>query len=335
MPYDLNPETICSACPYGGCIDDRRSNPVRGRKTKFRFKQQSAIVCTFSVFIPGSDEDPDPDRSYATYLERFRGNALSAGNYLYEKDFDLNSSAIAKVEGDVFELLEAAAFWNAAAAWNHYMNDGVWSSSTYKMPIQSVPTPTRMVAIIKLPRGYNSLRLFKPEIKATIEAFENSLRLRGMELGLSSPDIVGVRLPYPLPDNLNIFLQSISRMNYNALELLERSHLLLEGHIESTGFLFAIAVKKTTRSDRLYQPLFEANVLRYLIENVLQGAAFKFYAHLNSFDGADVEGHYKAASLISLIRGGSPTRAIDELYLAERPRDSGQNILESLPLFPL
>jgi hypothetical protein len=59
---------------------------------------------------------------------------------------------------------------------------------------------------------------------------------------------------------------------------------LLEDKIESTGFLFAIAVKRTTRSDRLYQPLFEANVLKYLIEVVLRGPAFRFYAHLNSFD---------------------------------------------------
>jgi hypothetical protein len=94
-------------------------------------------------------------------------------------------------------------------------------------------------------------------------------------------------------------------------------------------------VKRTTRSDRLYQPLFEANVLKYLIETVLRGAAFRFYAHLNSFAGADVEGHYKAASLISLMRGGTPSKAVDVLYLALRPRDSAQNILDDLPLFPV
>jgi hypothetical protein len=335
MPYDIDPEQDCKACPYGGCIEDRRNNPVRGRKTKFRLKQQTAILCTFSDFIPGSDEDPDPERTYECYLEQFRSNARTAGNYLYREAFSLTSSALAKVEGDVFELLEAAAFWNAAAAWNNYMNSGQWDSRAFVLPLPSVPTPTRKVAIVKLPRGYNSLNLFRPDIKATIEAFENSLRLRGMELGLSAPDIVGVRLPHPLPDSMDIFLNPLSRINNAAMELLERSYLRLEGHVESTGFLFAIAVKKTTRSDRLYQPLFEANILRYLIENVLKGAAFKFYAHLNSTDGADVAGHYKAASLISLIRGGNPSKAIDELYIAQNPRDSAQSILNDLPLFLL
>lgn len=156
-----------------------------------------------------------------------------------------------------------------------------------------------------------------------------------MELGLSSPDIIGVRLPEPMPPELRIFLSPLQNMNAVTLEHIESAHRILENKIESTGFLFALAVKRTTRSDRLYQPLFEANVLKYLIEVVLRGPAFRFYAHLNSFEGADVEGHYRAASLISLARGGTPTKAIDSLYLADKPRDSAQAILDDLPLFAL
>ena len=115
---------------------------------------------------------------------------------------------------------------------------------------------------------------------------------------------------------------------------MQNAHKLLEGTIDSHGFLFAIAVKKSTRSDRLYQPLFEANVLKYLIEVVLKGSAFRFYAHLNTFAGADVQGRYKAASLISLSRGGMPAKAIDHLYLSERPRHMAQKILNDLPRFP-
>jgi hypothetical protein len=249
--------------------------------------------------------------------------------------FGITGPAIAKVEGDVFELLEAGVLWAAAAAWNRYMETGSWGSTAFTLPEGAVATPTRKIAIVKLPRGYDATRLFKPEIRAAIQAHEQALRLRGMELGLSSPDIVGVRLPHPLPEALNCFSQDIPNLNGENLNLLENAHRLLEDQIDSSGFLFAIAVKRTTRSDRLYQPLFEANILKYLIEVVLRGAAFRFYAHLNSFEGANVRDHYNAASLISLIRGGNPAKAVDTLYLADRPRDTGQSILNDLPLFPL
>lgn len=335
MPFSFDHSEVCSECPHGTCFEDRRENAVRGRSTQFRLRQVPAINCTFDSFMPGTDSDPDCSRTFETYLSKFRSNALKAGERLFGNAFDVKPAAIAKVEGDVFELLEAGAFWNAATAWNRYMDSGVWESSAFQCPESTVATPTRKVAIVKLPRGYDTTRLFRPEVRGSIQAFDNALRLRGMELGLSSPDIVGVRLPHPLPDSLNCFLQEVKSLDTGNLPFLEGAHRLLEGSVEASGFLLAIAVKRTTRSDRLYQPLFEANVLKYLIEFVLKGAAFRFYAHLNSFEGTDVEGHYRAASLISLMRGGTATRAVDSLYLAERPRDAAQSILNDLPLFPV
>ncbi len=335
MPFEFDHATTCHECPHGTCFEDRRQNPVRGRDTKFRFRQQAAMNCTFGDFMPGGDNDTDPTRTYETYLSTFRANALAAGDLLFGDTFDVKSSAIAKVEGDVFELLEAGAFWNAAAAWNRYMDSGAWDSAAFKQPLDSIATPTRKVAIVKLPRGYDATKLFKPEIRKSIQAHEHALQLRGMELGLSSPDIVGVRLPYPLPESMQRFLAPVDNLDSSNLLFLEEAYKLLENSIDGAGFLLAIAVKRTTRSDRLYQPLFEANILKYLIENVLRGAAFRFYAHLNSFEGADVVGHYKAASLISLIRGGTPTKAVDSLYLALRPCESAQSILDDLPLFPV
>ncbi|OXI46698.1 Cfr10I/Bse634I family restriction endonuclease [Burkholderia aenigmatica] len=289
--------------------------------------------CTFEEFMPGSESDPEPDRTYDEYFRQFRGNALQAGRLLFGNDFNVEDPALAKVEGDVFELLEAGAFWNAAAAWNRFMDSGKWDSTAFNCPEGAISTPMRKVAIVKLPRGYDATQLFEPNARKSIEAFEHGLELREMSLGLSSPDIVGVRLPHPIPPELNRFLKPVDNLNTQNLELLEGAHRLLEGRIEGVGFLFAIAVKRTTRSDRLYQPLFEANILKYLIEFVLRGAAFRFYVHLNSFEGADVEGAYRAASLMSLIRGGTPTRAVDVLYRAVRPRDSAQSILTDLPLF--
>ena len=335
MPFNFDHANQCPACPHGTCFEDRRENRVRGRNTLFRFRQQAAMNCTFGDFMPGTDSDPDHSRTYETYLNQFRSNAEVAGQFLFGEEFNLQSSAIAKVEGDVFELLEAGVLWNAVAAWNRFMDSGVWDSTAFTCPEGAVATPTRKVAIVKLPRGYDATRLFNPEVRGSIQAHEHALQLRGMELGLSSPDIVGVRLPYPLPESMQCFLGDVGSLSVDNLTFLEGTHRLLENSIDGNGFLLAIAVKRTTRSDRLYQPLFEANILKYLIEFVLRGAAFRFYAHLNSFEGADVEGHYRAASLISLIRGGTPTKAVDSLYLAERPRDAAQSVLDDLPLFPV
>jgi len=335
MAFAFNHATVCPNCPHGTCSDDLRLNPVRGRNTQFRFKQRSAMHCTFDSFMPGTDNDSNRTRTYDIYLNQFRQNALTAGQTLFGSAFDVTSAAIAKVEGDVFELLEAGALWAAAAAWNGYMDAGVWSSVAFTCPNGAIPTPTRKIAIVKLPRGYDATKLFRPEIRATIKAHESALKLRGMELGLSSPDIVGVRLPHPLPQGLQAFLSPIDNLQEPNLNLLEGAHRLLEDKIEATGFLLAIAVKRTTRSDRLYQPLFESNVLKYLIEYVLRGAAFRFYAHLGSFDGADVEGRYRAASLVSLIRGGTPEPVVNALYHAERPTESAQSVLNDFPLFPV
>lgn len=92
--------------------------------------------------------------------------------------------------------------------------------------------------------------------------------------------------------------------------------------LEGRDFLSAIAVMTSTRGDRLYQALFEANVLKYILSYVLRGPAIRLNAHLETFASADVVGRYKAASMASLLAGGTPARAIDETYLALSPRDT-------------
>jgi hypothetical protein len=156
-----------------------------------------------------------------------------------------------------------------------------------------------------------------------------------MELGLSAPDIVGVRIPDPVPPGFKPFLSPLQRMDESNLRLLEHARAGVEGTLNESSFLLAIAVKRSTRSDRLYQPLFEANVLKYLVTHVLRGASLRFHVHMESLEGADVEGAYKAASLLSLLRGGEPALAVDKMVKTLRPIDAVQAVLDDLPLFPL
>jgi hypothetical protein len=294
------------------------------------------LQCAFADFIPGSGDDPDRTRPFRAYLDAARANATRAGKMLFvDPPFGLSNPQVAKVEGDAFELLEAATLWNAMAAWNQLMDTGVWASPDYACPAGAVPTPARKVAVVKLPRDFDATRMFRDDVRRNIEAFEAALQREGMELGLSSPDIIGVRVPDPMPESYTPFLSPLTDLKAASRVRLEEGYKNIIGTLDGRSFLFAIAVKTSTRSDRLYQPLFEAMILKFLIGTVLRGAAFKFHVHMESFEGAAVEERYKAADLTSLLTGGAPRKAIDRVYKVIRPSDAAQVILDDLPSFPL
>ena len=345
-PHPGAQTAFCATCHLAGtgCMLDLRGAPVGRRTTTFRIAQGNLIGCAFGDFVPGSVGDPDPSRTFAFYRGQAKANLLAAATINFPavngmaafQAADVQGQAWGKVAGDMYEILEAAALWNAAAAWNEYMATGVWpAASTLVPPPTAIPTPMRRVAIVKLPRGYDSTRLLTPEARATYQAFQQALAADGMQLKLSSPDIVGLRIPHPAPDGYDQFLSSLPDLSPANLTKLQSAHLAIEGTIEGRDFLFAIAVKTSTRSDRLYQPLFEANVLKFIIGQVLRGSALRFHVHMEDFEGADVAGAYTAASLYSLMRGGTFARAVDHLYKAEGPRATAQTILETLPSYAL
>lgn len=290
------------------------------------------MQCTFGDFVPASSADPNPNRPLADYMRQFRDNAHAAGSQLFGTGFRLQTNAIGKVEGDVFELLVAASLWNAAAVWNTFQDTGLWNSTILAQPPNLFATPSRKTAIVKLPRGYDATRLFVDPVRNRIRAHEQALERNQMQLGHSSPDIVAVRLPSTLSAAQREFMNPMNMFTQNSLDLLESAHTALEGTVEANGFLFAMAVKRSTRSDRLYQPLFEANVLKYLVDFV-GGGSLRFYVHMETFEGADVERRYRAASLVSLMRGGM-VRAIDQVVRVRSPRETAQLILNELPSFP-
>jgi len=266
---------------------------------------------------------------------QFKENTIQAGSVIFGPSFASTVQQVGKVGGDIFEIIEAAALWNAMAAWNGFMDTGVWSSNVFSPPPDAIATPTRKVAIIKLPRGYDATRLFTEKTRRDYLSFQNSLERSHMELKMSSPDIVGVRIPDPMPPGFAPFLSPLPNLQDSNRQILEGVVEGILGTLEARNFLFAIAVKTSTRSDRLYQPLFEANVLKFLIGFVLHGGGFRFHVHMGSFEGAAVERRYRAASMTSILIGGAPTRAIDDTYEAIRPRDTAQRILNELPIFPL
>jgi hypothetical protein len=291
--------------------------------------------CALDGFVPGTDGDPDPSRPFAAYRKQAYANVGRAGEIIWPSAFRLTAQQTAKVDGDIYEMMEAAALWNAGVAWNTFMDTGKWVSKVFKQPANGVPTPARKVAIVKMARGADTTKLLSPKARAEYQAFEVGLQAGGMELRLSTPDILGLRIPDPMPAGFSAFLQPLPNLSAASQDILETAWQAIQGTLEGRHFLFAVAVKTSTRSDRLYQALFEANVLKYILGYVLRGPAIRFHAHLETFAGADVVGRYSAASMTSLLSGGTPNKAIDVLYNSLSPRDTAQMILDSLPTYPI
>ena len=336
-PMTGSQQEACRACHAGGtgCLVDTRGGGIRGRATEFQITQSRVMDCAFDSFVPGTDGDPDASRPFKVYRQQAYANVAAAGGINWPESFRLSEQQKAKVDGDIYEMMEAAALWNAAAAWNQLMDTGEWTSSVFTRPPDAVPTPARKVAIVKMARGADTTKLLDANSRAEYRAFEVGLQKEGMELKLSTPDILGIRVPDPMPDGFRPFLKPLPDLTFTNQIVLETAWQGIQGTLQGRHFLFAIAVKTSTRSDRLYQALFEANVLKYILGYVLRGPAIRFHAHLETFANADVVGRYKAASMTSLLAGGTPRKAIDQTYLAVSPRDTAQLILDELPSFPL
>ncbi|MFN7927011.1 MAG: Cfr10I/Bse634I family restriction endonuclease [Blastocatellia bacterium] len=328
MPYTFDP-AICEACPFGYCFEDRRNNPVSGRKTKFRVLQRNAISCTFQSIVPGSLRDSSTSLTFDDYLRQFALNVKQAGHKFLGEVFTLEGSALAKVEGDVLEILEGSLLWNAAVTWNRFMASGSWESQVLRCPEHLKPDSLQQIAIVKLPRGYDATQLFSREARLQISELEQRLSKNGQHLKLSAPDFVGVRIPATTVEA--VFSTPIENLHTANVATLEQAYRILEGRISAGDLLFALAVKRTMRSDRLYQPLYEANVLKFLVQGILKQPGFRFYAHAVSIEGADVQGHYHAPSIFSLMNGEAPHRAIDRLFVTNIPSELGQAILNELP----
>jgi hypothetical protein len=331
MPFLFDSDK-CAHCKHDHCLEERRQPLVNDRQSAFLFKQQVALACTFDAFIPGSDRDPQPARQYFVYLQQFRTNILNAGRYLFGDDFDLDPKAIVKLEEDIFKALEAAALWNAAATWNNYMESGQWRSLTLQRPASALPLPDGKIAIIRLPASYDVTLLFDADTRGEIASFERALNDKDMTLKLSCPDIVAVRLKPAAVEKFELFHHKVDSFSADNIRLTEKAYQALEGSVSGKEFLFATTVLKTLSGNLLFQPLFEANVLKFLAHEVLHSSAFQFNVHLGTTEHSIIAA-CKTASLHSLLNGKEPQRAIDRVQTSLSPLATAQATLDGLPHF--
>lgn len=331
MPFVFSEVATRALAVSDRCINDLRNAPVRGRTTKFRLAQANMLAYTFHDFVPGfSTSSVYNSMPYRDVVDRPLSNADTEGTLLFDVDYAVSGNAKAKVAGDIFELISAAVMWNIAARWNNYMIGGRWQArSGYHRPFVA-PQSNRQVAVLNLPRDFDWVRLLTPAATRAIEGLRKELGKAGLRLPTSTPDLAVVVLPgsRSSDDLWRTELNSLSRDNQ---ALLRTAYKYLEQQIEPGEILLAIACKRSLRSDRLYQPLYEANIMQLLLEGYLGAPRVEFEVCTLDHVGTDARTTYEAASLYSVLEpSGDKHRAVRELYVPDNAQELAKRLLAFL-----
>jgi hypothetical protein len=108
------------------------------------------------------------------------------------------------------------------------------------------------------------VKLLVPQAQQGINDIRTNLEERhGLALPTSTPDIVVVVLPEQFRADWT-WHRELPNLQAGQQTKLRNAYLKLEGRVGPGELVFALAVKRSPRSDRLYQPLYEANVMQLL-----------------------------------------------------------------------
>ena len=328
MPFRFSSVASEALAPNERLVLDLRNAPVRGRDTKFRLAQQNMLAYTFDSGVPGWTAPGLNSMPFRSVALQAISNAHDEGKLFYGPDYDIKDNAVSKVTGDVYEVVTSAVLWETAAAWNRVMRGEPWRTTPRYAGPKVAPSPRRQVAVLNLPRRYDWVRLLTSEAQASIREYREQLRAHGLAMPTSTPDVAIVILPASVSDN-PIWATDLSDISLTSQQTLERAHRLLAGKVEPGEIILAIALKTSLRSDRLYQPLYEANVMEFLLEGHLGAPRVEFEVHTLSAAGTGAEATYAAAALSSAA-GNDPHRAIRELYVPEHAGQVVQRFINFL-----
>jgi hypothetical protein len=290
------------------------------------------LAYTFADWVPGfSASSVYNTTPYAEIINRPLENANSEGRLFFGVDYVVEAPARAKVAGDIFEIVSSAVMWNAAALWNEFMVGGRWTSTRlgYSRPA-TTPVRNRQVAVLNLPRDYDWVDLLVAEAKEKIALLRGALAADGLHLPTSTPDMAVVALPerHQEEPEWRTELRDIGRASQDVMQQARRR---LEGEVEPGEILLAVAFKKSLRSDRLYQPLYEANIMQLLLEGHLSAPKVEFEVHTLEHFGTDARHTYEAASLYSVLTDNHVRhRAVRELYVPVDAQQLARRLLTFL-----
>lgn len=321
MPYLFSKVTTNALAPSEQLVKDLRNEPIRGRSTKFRLMTQNILSYTFDQWVPGfSGSHVYNTTAVHDLVQQGIQNANAEGWLRFEQDYEVSGNAMAKVLGDLYETITTAMLWNAAAMWNTYMTTGKWKSgSGFSKPTTS-PLPSRQVAVLNLPRGYDWVGLLNTEAQQAIEDVRAPLGDKGLTIPTSTPDIAVVVLPDDEARSDTKWRAGVNDLKPPQQVVLTSAHAELAGRIEPGELILAIAAKRSLRSDRLYQPLYEANIMQLLLEHFLGAPRVDFEVHTLDIKGTAAEDIYAAATIYAVaVDSPKVHRSVRELYVPTTP----------------
>lgn len=317
MPYSAPTKSQCKSCSFEYCITYIReqSKKMKDRDTQYRLSQAKAMACTFDGWIPGASSSPGSTVPLESYLEQLEANAIAAGKIIEsqdpkffgktEKAFFLTEAQLAKVRGDVFEAVVRAILWNCC----------VKESKRTSGPKIRFP-----IAAVTLGDNYDLRKLFVPKAADQLTKYIDKLKVRGVSLSYSTPDLVGIDISGLDPETRAHFTKMVPNLSLNNQSKLTNARTLIEGKVKPEDVVFASGIKTSLRSDRMYQFLFEANAWKFIWRHVFEVDACPYHTIMSQSFGADPE---KLRS-VDFSSPGGPTqakRAIDSVTQIRTPAD--------------
>ena len=332
MPYQFSQVATNALALDQMLVNDIRNAPVRNRTTQFRLATQNILAYTFDTWVPGfSTSHVYNTTSVDDLVKQGVANAVQEGQLRFQQDFNVEGNAKAKVLGDLYETITSGMLWDAAAMWNDYMVTGDWTGNPrYRRPTTQ-PSPTRQVAVLNLPRGYDWVRLLSPGARQAINAVRQPLEVQGLTIPTSTPDIAVVVLPDADAQGDPVWRDPLGSLGLPQRTRLNQAYAGLAGRIEPGEMILAIAAKRSLRSDRLYQPLYEANIMQLLLEHFLGAPRVDFEVHTLSIEGTAAVDIYAAATIYAVATdAGNIHRAVRELYIPTNPVEFVTRFLDFL-----
>lgn len=105
--------------------------------------------------------------------------------------------------------------------------------------------------------------LYEPQAKRYLDELFMSLEKRGLDMQMSNPDFLCVT---DLPEGL-VGPKPVT-VSLNTLQQLDNFYKKVVGKCQATSIPFALTVKSSLRSDRRYQVVHEANVVKSLVAHL-------------------------------------------------------------------
>ena len=104
----------------------------------------------------------------------------------------------------------------------------------------------------------------------------------------------------------------------------------VEGKLKPSNVKFAVGIKTSIRSDRMYQFLYEACAWKFIWNNIFNEPEQRYYTLTTQTFGADPV-KLKSVNLAVYDKLDTATKAIDKITTIATPKDASSWLISTLP----